>query len=164
MKEKEETFKNIYHSNYDKVMRICIGYTAGNNDEAGDLTQEVFIKVWSSLDEFRNESKMATWIYRITVNTCLTRLRKLKKKVKNYDVESVIDVPQENETIDKEIMYEGLYNCINKLSETNRAIILLELEGLPQKEIAEVIGIKHEAIRTRIHRIKNELIKCVNNE
>lgn len=164
MKEKEEIFKKIYHSNYDKVMRVCLGYVSGDNDEAGDLTQEVFIKVWASLDEFRNDSKISTWIYRITVNTCLTRLRKLKKKVKNYDVESVIDAPQENEIVDKEIMYEGLYNCINKLSETNRAIILLELEGLPQKEIAKVIGIKHEAIRTRIHRIKNELIKCVNHE
>ncbi|GMN10099.1 RNA polymerase sigma factor [Croceitalea sp. MTPC9] len=164
MKEKEEIFKDTYHSNYDKVMRICLGYVEGNNDEASDLTQEVFIKVWDNLDEFRNDSKISTWIYRITVNTCLTRLRKLKKKVKNYDVESVANVPQEDLKVDKEKMYEGLYGCINKLSETNRAIILLELEGLPQKEIAVVIGIKHEAIRTRIHRIKNELTKCVNNE
>ena len=60
-------------------------------------------------------------------------------------------------------MLTGLYACINKLSKTNRAIIMLELEGLPQKEIAEIMGLKHEAIRTRIHRIKNELIKCTNN-
>ena len=57
-----------------------------------------------------------------------------------------------------------MYRCIDKLSAENKSIILLELEGLPQKEIAEITGINHAAIRTRIHRIKDQLSKCVKNE
>ena len=57
-----------------------------------------------------------------------------------------------------------MYKCINKLPKDSRGIILLELEGLPQKEIAEVIGISHEAVRVRIHRIKDSLTKCVQND
>ena len=163
MKKQEKAFKEIYHANYESVMRLCLGYLGGDKDEADDLTQEVFIKIWESLDSFRKESKISTWIYRITVNSCLVRIRKLKKKIKVNDIETITNLEQA-QTIDKERMFQNMYRCINSLSETNKAIILLELEGLPQKEISEVIGIKHEAIRTRIHRIKNHLTKCVHHE
>jgi RNA polymerase sigma-70 factor (ECF subfamily) len=163
MKKKKETFKEIYHSNYESVMRLCLGYLGGDKDEADDLTQEVFIKVWDNLNGFREESKVSTWIYRIAVNTCLARIRKSKKNIRTDSIGDIGEIEQPS-AVDREKMFKSLYKCINRLSETNRAIILLELEGLPQKEIAEVIGIKHEAIRTRIHRIKNDLTKCVNHE
>ena len=164
MSESDFDFRNIYEQNYGKVMRLCMGYVSGDMDAAKDLAQEVFIKVWTNLETFRKESNISTWIYRIAVNTCLSSLQKSKKSKKFYNIEAVAETPQEAATTaDRYIMLEELYKCINTLSETNKAIILLELEGLPQKEIAKVIGIKHEAIRTRIHRIKNELTKCVNN-
>ena len=65
---------------------------------------------------------------------------------------------------EKEKQFQEMYRCIDTLSPTNKAIILMELEALPQKEIAQVMGVNHEAIRTRIHRIKNQLSKCVNYE
>lgn len=162
MKKEEEIFKEIYHSNYESVMRLCLGYLGGDKDKADDLTQEVFIKVWDNLNRFREESKISTWIYRITVNTCLARIRKSKRNIKTNHIDELTEIQQPS-AVDREEMFKSLYLCINRLSETNKAIILLELEGLPQKEIAEIIGLKHEAIRTRIHRIKNELIKCTNN-
>lgn len=64
----------------------------------------------------------------------------------------------------REMQFQKMYRCIDTLAPVNKAIILMELEGLPQKEIAQVMGIKHEAIRTRIHRIKKELSKCVDHE
>ena len=128
------------------------------------MAQEVFIKVWDNLDKFREESNIATWIYRITVNTCLGQLRKDKKKVKNTDLEAISETADDDSEISKEQKLSKLYSCINKLTETNRAIILLELEDLPQNEIAEIMGISHEALRTRIHRIKNQLIKCAKND
>lgn len=144
-------------------MRLCLGYVAGDIDMAKDLTQEVFIKVWNNLESFRKESNITTWMYRIAVNTCLMSLRKLKKAPKNrVDLK---DTPAENENIkEKERQFEKMYRCIERLSPTNKAIILMELEGMPQKEIAQVMGLKHEAIRTRVHRIKNKLTKCVHHE
>lgn len=157
---KEKDFQRIYEENYDKVIRLCLGYVSGDEDLAKDLAQETFIKVWKHLDGFRNEAKMITWIYRITVNTCLQELR--KKKPTHLEIEVAA---QETTSWDNsEKRFSQMYRCINKLSAENETIILLELENLPQAEIAEVVGISHQAVRTRINRIKKQLAKCVNDE
>lgn len=157
----ESKFDKIYTTNYPKVIRLCLGYSNGDDMLAKDLAQEVFIKVWENLKSFRKESSISTWIYRITVNTCLVSLRN-KKTVDVSDhinyLENTNDSPIET---DKEFKLKQLYNCINKLNKDGKSIILLELEGLPQKEIAEIIGLSHEAVRVRVHRIKNQLTKCV---
>ncbi len=159
----EEDFKKLYEENYSKMVRLCLGYVSGDKDMAKDLTQEVFIKVWRNFNSFRNESAITTWLYRIAVNTCLMNLRKTKKAPITDAVfqDNTIDTAPEKE---REQQFQKMYQCIDTLGPTNKAIILMELEGIPQKEIAQVTGLKHEAIRTRIHRIKNELKKCVNHE
>jgi RNA polymerase sigma factor (sigma-70 family) len=164
MSSKENTYKKIYHQNYPKVMRLCLGYTVGNDALAKDLAQETFIKVWQNLDGFRNESGLSTWIYRICVNTCLAEIRRERKKDKNLQIDNLQVSASNDDSTEKEDMLVQLYKCIDKLSSINKAIILLELEGLPQIEISEIMGVKHEAIRTRIHRIKQQLTKCVHNE
>ncbi|GGZ88995.1 RNA polymerase sigma factor [Algibacter mikhailovii] len=161
MSDLQSKFDIIYNSNYPKVHRLCLGYTNGDEALAKDITQDVFIKVWENLGTFRNESSLPTWIYRITVNTCLMSLRK-KKPV---DISSHLNVLQSTEDAvqeeDKSNKIKQLYSCINTLNSHGKSIILLELEGLPQKEIADVMGMSHEAIRVRIHRIKEKLTKCV---
>lgn len=164
MGKKEARFKEIYETNYSRVNRLCLGYVNGDEELAADLAQEIFIKVWENLKNFRDESSISTWIYRIAVNTCLMAIRKGKRTSKKYSLEVVSEIKEEDSEVEKENRLVDLYTCINALSETNKAIIMLELEGIQQKEIAEIIGIKHEAIRTRIHRIKKELTKCVNHE
>ncbi|WP_282112433.1 RNA polymerase sigma factor [Maribacter stanieri] len=164
MASKENTYKNIYKENYAKIMRLCMGYTVGDEALAKDLAQETFIKVWQNLDGFRNESGIGTWIYRICVNTCLAEIRKQRKKDRNLSLDTIQVSDSDENPNEKEDMLVQLYSCIDKLSSINKAIILLELEGLPQLEISEIMGIKHEAIRTRVHRIKQQLTKCVNNE
>ncbi len=140
-----------------------MGYVKGNKTLASDIAQEVFVKVWKSLEEFREESTISTWIYRITVNTCLLELRK-KKYIQPYQEYDLLPETQETSHPNKEKQLKKMYQCIAKLSKGNQAIILLELEGLPQKEISEIIGISHEAVRVRVHRIKSSLTKCVKND
>ncbi|WP_422858270.1 RNA polymerase sigma factor [Flagellimonas sp. S174] len=164
MTEQEIHFKHIYQENYPKVMRLCMGYVGGNKELADDLTQEVFIKTWNNLKTFRQESNITTWIYRIAVNTCLMNLRKRKRNQPLVAVDSHEISDGSDATEGKERQYQEMYRCIDTLSVTNKAIILMELEGLAQKDIAKVIGLKHEAIRTRIHRIKMQLSKCVEHE
>lgn len=162
MKELKSFFEEVYRSNYPKVVRLCTGYLNGDGDIAKDVAQEVFVKVWQHLESFREESSISTWIYRISVNTCLLHIRDNKKK-KVGSVERMKDIEDETDDVSKTGQLDQLYQCINLLSSTNRSVILLELEGLPQKEIADIMGISHEAIRTRIHRIKNELTKCIHH-
>lgn len=156
----QKTFQHIYEANYSRVIGLCLGYVKGNEALAKDLTQEVFIKVWQHLHSFRNQSKISTWIYRITVNTCLQELRK-----KKY-AELKIDVAYEETSnpLEKEAKFISMYRCIDRLNAENKTIILLDLEDVPQSEIAEITGISHAAIRTRIHRIKEQLSNCVNHE
>lgn len=161
MKDLESEFDNLYNSNYPKVLRLCLGYTNGDDMLSKDLAQDVFIKVWENMEAFRNESSISTWIYRITVNTCLMSLRHKKPvEISNHlnTLVSADDIPFEDQ---KATQLEQLYKCINTLNSDGKSIILLELEGLPQKDIAEIMGLSHEAIRVRVHRIKDKLTKCV---
>lgn len=163
MQKTQFRFEDIYKNNYQKVIRLCMGYVNGDEALAKDLTQEVFIKVWENLPSFRQEASIATWIYRITVNTCLLQLRS-KKFIKDSETIDRIIIKEEENNPSKENQLSQMYQWINKLSKESKGIILLELEGLPQKEIAEIIGLSHEAVRVRVHRIKNSLTKCVQND
>lgn len=157
---REQQFQEIYQQNYRKVIGLCLGYVNGDEDMARDLAQEVFIKVWQNLKTFRNEASISTWIYRIAVNTCLQQLR--GKKFLPLTIDIVDEVNEEQFSNEKR--YHNMYACINRLSGVNKSIILLELQDMPQKEISNIIGISYEALRIRLHRIKNQLSKCVKNE
>ena len=160
MKAPEKEFAHLYNTHYSKVFRLCQGYTNGDKTLSKDLTQEVFIKVWENFGSFRNESNISTWIYRITVNCCLLELRN-KKTVSIGNHLNHLESTEANLADHQEVQLKQMHQCISKLKTENKSIILLELEGLPQKEIADIMGLSHEAIRVRIHRIKSELIKCV---
>ncbi len=164
MNKNNRQFELIYRDNFNKVMRLCLGYASGDKGLAKDLTQEVFVKVWDNLSKFREDSQVGTWIYRITVNTCLMQLRKKKRYLLKGELQNEIAVADEEEGSNKERQFKKMYRCIAKLSASNKTIILMELEGLSQKEIAAVMGMNHTAIRTRIHRIKTQLSKCVTHE
>lgn len=163
MRVNKQAFDKLYRDHYNKVNRLCLGYVGGNTDLAQDLLQEVFIKVWENWDSFKGNAQRSTWLYRITVNTCLQQLRS-NSKYKVTSLENLKKDVVEEELVQKEEMYMQLYACMNKLNKENQTILLLELEGLPQLEIASIIGIKHNALRTRLNRIKSQLTKCVNNE
>ncbi|WP_202702254.1 RNA polymerase sigma factor [Flavobacterium sp. UGB4466] len=160
---KKEQFNEIYNKHYNKVFRLCKGYFCGDIALASDAAQEVFIKVWEHLDTFRNESSISTWIYRITVNTCLLFLRKSSTR-KEIRTDILPKVASETYSDEKEEQLQQMYQCIQKLEETNKMIILMILDGIEYPEISEVIGITEETLRVRIHRIKKSLTQCVQNE
>jgi len=163
MMDQKTAFEELYKRHYNKVFRLCLGYVVGDNDQAHDLLQEVFIKVWECWDSFKGNSQRSTWLYRITVNTCLQQLRNHKKYQKTSINVLDKEVIQE-ESPNRENQFVQLYSCISKLNKENKTILLLELEGIPQQEIATIIGIQNNALRTRLNRIKSSLTKCVNNE
>lgn len=154
-----QKFKEVYTSHYDRVYRLCKGYTGGDESAAQDLMQEAFIKVYTHLKSFREEASLSTWIYRITVNTCLLSIR-ANKKMQTTTLS--FDVAQDyvDDTSDKEERLRKLYSCIDKLKGDDRALILLTLEKVSQKEIAVILGITHESVRVKMYRIKKQLTKC----
>ena len=158
--EKKAQFNELFQTHYPKVLRLCKGYFNGDVDLAADASQEVFIKVWENLDSFRNESSISTWIFRITVNTCLVYLRKNSSK-KEIHSEQFPNVATENYSPEMEEKLSKMYACIQKLDEMGKMIILMVLEGMEYNEIAQVVGLTEETLRVRIHRIKKSLTQCV---
>ena len=151
-------FEEIYTTYSPKIFRLCMGYV-NDKDWAKDLTQETFIQIWQNLDKFRNESSIGTWIFRIASNICLRQIERSSKMQKT-------EIPFQIEDKDDEALNEQvelLYKCINTLEESDRLIISLVLEDLPQKEIANITGISEGNIRVKIHRIKQTLTQQYND-
>lgn len=127
---------------------------------AADATQEAFIKIWQNLEGFRNESAFSTWIYRISVNTCLLHLRKPSSK-KETRLTELHERATENYNTQTDQQLSKMYGCIQQLDETGKMIILMVLEGIGYEEVAEIAGITEDTLRVRIHRIKKTLSNCV---
>lgn len=159
----EKDFTQLYNTHAYKVYRLCLGYASGNESLAKEWQQETFIRVWTHRDSFQEKSSISTWIYRIAVNICLNDLRKTKKRIQiNDNIPDTASTIEEHEKRDAQI--KKMYACINKLTLANKAMILLELEEVPQAIIAEMQGIAHGALRTRLSRIRKSLLKCITNE
>jgi RNA polymerase sigma-70 factor (ECF subfamily) len=160
MVDKKLRFNELFDKHYAKVFRLCKGYFNGSEALASDSAQEVFIKIWESLDSFRGESNISTWIYRISVNTCLLYLR--KQSTKKEKLTTVFPpIAAEQYTFEEEDKLQIMYACIQKLEEKDKMITLMMLEGISYQEISDVVGITQETLRVKIHRIKKNLTKCV---
>ncbi len=155
--EIERRYINILERNKDKILRIC-GVYAKNKEDKQDLVQDVFLNIWKSLPSYQGKSSMDTWLYRITLNVCL-RSRYVKNRKKVSDLESVSIIPPVVST--KEEKYEELYDCISKLPDTDRSLIILYLEDLPYKEIANIIGITENHVAVKLKRIRKSLLNCL---
>ena len=147
-------FDEIYKTYWQKVFRMCMGYV-NDFELAQDIAQETFIIVLKQLPNFRNESNIGTWIFRIASNNCLRQIEKEKRMVKT---ELPINLKEENqESIEPQLLL--LCKFISELAEIDRIIISLELEEIKQVEIANIIGISEANVRVKIHRIKEKLMK-----
>ena len=145
-------FEEIYRTFSTKVYRLCMGYV-NNSDWAKDLVQETFIAVWQNLSKFRNESSINTWIFRIATNNCLRQLER-ENRFERTELPAQLE---EKIEIKKDDKIDFLYQCISELEETERIIISLVLEDLPQAEIASIVGMTDGNVRVKVHRIKEKL-------
>lgn len=145
-------FEEIYLKYSPGIFRVCMGYV-NDYEQARDLTQETFIAVWKHLASFNNQSKISTWIFRIATNNCL-RAIEVAKRVTKTELPFNLSAPQQESQEDK---LAFLYDCIAELEETERIIISLVLEDLPQADIAAIVGLSHVNTRVKVHRIKEKL-------
>jgi RNA polymerase sigma-70 factor (ECF subfamily) len=138
------------------IHKICNLYTS-DVSEKQDLFQEIILQLWKSFKGFRNEAKISTWMYRIALNTALTHLRRSKTKV-SLSFTSFINenIAEENDNFDQE-RTNLLHNAIAKLTELEKAIVMLYLDDKSYQEMEEVLGIKQGTLRVKMNRIKEKL-------
>ncbi|MCM1355150.1 MAG: sigma-70 family RNA polymerase sigma factor [Staphylococcus sp.] len=126
-----------------------------------DLRQEIYINLWLGLKQFRGDSKISTWIYRVAVNSALMALRSTKTKVETVSLDfGLLDASTELDDAQKENL-QTLHALISRLEEIEKAIILLWLDEFQYDEIAETLGLKRNTVATKIHRIKEKLSKSI---
>lgn len=132
-----------------------MGLYANDAEERKDLYQEILLQAWRSWSSFRGDSKFSTWLYRISLNTILTQKRKSSRIDYMESLEEVDrgtnDVSQKREEV------ERLRKAIRTLSETDRALISMHLDGYENAEIAEVLGITVNHVAVKLHRCKQQL-------
>ncbi|MGB5894442.1 MAG: sigma-70 family RNA polymerase sigma factor [Ignavibacteriaceae bacterium] len=176
MKSDELEFNRIFKEYQPKILRYLTRLTG--RYEAEDLSQEVFIKVESGLKNFRGESKLSTWIYRIATNTAVDRMRSPSFKYKVNDTTSP-EAEQENdldiedkdqftgektELTDQQYIRKEMNSCIRNFIESlpenyKSVVILSELEELKNHEIADILNITLDTVKIRLHRARAQLRK-----
>jgi RNA polymerase sigma-70 factor, ECF subfamily len=162
MHTKEEHFKELIAENEERLVRIC-RYYHSNAEGQKDLYQEILVNIWKSLDKFRGESSINTWIYRIAVNTAISfsgksyRHAKLMINTDSSAMNILYDHSELEGKLEQEALFEQLQVELNQLSIIDKALISLLLEGLTMKEIGNVIGITEPNVKVKIHRIKSQL-------
>ena len=152
----------------DALYRVCCAYVRDESDRQ-DIYQEVLIHLWKSLDGFRGESNLGTWMYRVAVNTCLGWLRHEKRRSRLLEracEEQPAAVPvmgTGSETNPDEAVRQ-LYACVARLAPVDRLLVSLYLEEMPSAEIGAVLGISEGNVRVKLHRIKNQLREMMEKE
>lgn len=145
------------------IIKLCRAYT-NSQEDFEDYYQEVCLQIWRSRENFREESQWSTWVYRISLNVCLTLLKKKKNNTQHFVSDSLPTGETEDNDAFSDESLNLLYRGIRKLSEIDRAIIMLYLEEKSYKEIADIIGTNPNNIGVRVKRIKNRLKKILDGE
>lgn len=141
------------------IVKICRAYTHTQEDFE-DYYQEVCLQIWKSRNNFREQSEWSTWVYRLSLNVCMTLLKKQKKtQLLASDYQPPAGSEESPAFADEAL--QQLYAAIRQLSEVDRGVILLYLEEKSYREIADIIGTNPNNIGVRINRIKERLKKIL---
>jgi RNA polymerase sigma-70 factor (ECF subfamily) len=160
MKELEIEFAQIAREHKGTIYTVCYMFS-NNEDDVADLYQEILVNLWKGFTKFRGESNISTWIYRISLNTCISFERKKHRKVDTIPLTMDINLFEDSDDDTKQVQL--LKNRINKLGAFDRAIVLLWLENLSYDEIGNIVGITAKNVSVRLVRIKEQL-KNMSNE
>jgi RNA polymerase sigma-70 factor, ECF subfamily len=166
-------FQQIYEEYQARILRYLSGMVGEGNAE--DLTQDVFVKVALGLENFRGDSQLLTWIYRIATNTAIDWLRRSSTRRENTgncpdevpaEADETASAPAPVHIIEGEqrVIRKQMNGCIRSvidtLPETYRTVIILsELEEIPDSGIADILGISLQAAKIRLHRARARLKK-----
>ena len=153
MSDLEAQFAHTVKEHKSTIYTVCYMFSK-DADEVNDLFQESLINLWRGYEHFEHRSDIKTWIYRVTLNTCISQDRK-KRRIKteplSMDIDLFSDVDEDTRQVDL------LHRRISRLQPFDRAIVLLWLENISYDEIGKIVGISTTNVSTRLYRIKEQL-------
>ncbi len=152
-KQQEQAFIALAETYKQVIYKVCYMY-ATDADNLNDLYQETVINLWKAFPRFRGESKESTWVYRISLNTCISFMRKAKSRPEVVPITVDLEAIAEEDTT---AQLRELYRMINRLGQLERALILLWLEEKSYQEMADITGITRANVAVKLNRIKEKL-------
>lgn len=160
----QEEFVELIANQQKLIHSLCSLYFSRHEDRK-DMFQEIVLQLWKSYPSFNHQSKVSTWIYRISLNTVFTKLRKEKLRPKNEPYsEYAYQISAFDNSIELTQATEELYHAIERLADLDKAIIMLYLEEHSYDEIAGILNLSRTNVSTRINRIKTKLEKFLKNQ
>ncbi|MDG3007392.1 RNA polymerase sigma factor [Paludisphaera mucosa] len=164
----ESRFKSWLDEHGGAVSKVARAYTFTNEDRQ-DLVQEILLQVWRSLPQFQGRAGAATWIYRVALNTALAwRRREHRRQGPRRSIVEIEDLsvagpdgPQQ--ALQREVV-ERLYVAIRRLPKTDAALVLLYLDDLGYRQIAEVLGISESNVGVKLNRAKRALSELMKED
>lgn len=158
----QSAFKELVEQNANYVFNLALRLVK-NQQEAEDLSQEAFVRIWKALPKYRVESQFRTWLYRIVVNLCYDRLPNLHQELSSIEVDKVVglnsgsEYQPETALLNHEMKTE-LHKVIDNMPQGYRLLITLRhLQGLSYKEISEITGQPIGTLKSGIHRARKIL-------
>ena len=159
METKEMDFTRLVKEHKSTIYTVCYMFSK-DADEVNDLFQEVLVNLWKGFDAFEGRSEVRTWVYRVSLNTCISQDRK-KRKQKSIPLSMSMNLFEDQDDDTRQV--DMLRRRISRLGAFDRAIILLWLENMSYEEIGQVVGISTKNVSVRLYRIKEQL-KNMSNE
>lgn len=153
-KPSEQQFAQLVKEQKSTIYTVCYMFSK-DEDEVADLFEEVLVNLWKGLQEFQGRSNPRTWVYRVSLNTCISADRKKKKHRKTIPLTMDINLFEDSDADSRQV--QMLRNRIARLGPFDRAIVLLWLENMSYEEIGQVVGISTKNVSVRLFRIKEQL-------
>ena len=159
--DREHVFFDVTERHGRLIAGICLSF-AESKEDFEDLRQDVLLNIWRGLRNFRNESSGSTWIYRVTLNTCVSFSRKARRKdeismnelyAELYDTSSIEDIER----------YRIMYDLVGKLKPVDRSVMLMWLQGKTYEEISAVVGLSRDGVASRLKRARDRLSEIYHN-
>jgi RNA polymerase sigma-70 factor (ECF subfamily) len=176
LRRRDEAAFNVFVRMYEQRVFALVQRMLGNRAEAQDLAQEVFITVFKSIDSFRGDSRLGTWLYRVAINHCKNRIKYLDRR--STRAHDVIDDANEgdvsdggavgarparpDEAMEGSELERAVQRALASLEQEHRELIVLrDLEGLAYEEIVAITGLPDGTVKSRLHRARAALREAI---
>ena len=154
MDNKEREFAQIVLENKRRIYTVCYMFSK-DADEVNDLFQEILVNLWKCLQSYEGDKFISTWVWRVSLNTCINYSKKQKRALEKVPLDVNINLFEDMD--DDSMQIRQLYDRINKLGYIDRSIILMWLENLSYDEIGSILGITANNVSGKLVRIREKL-------
>ena len=169
LKGETHAFSELVGHYKDMVFTLALRMLKDRN-KAEEVSQDVFIKIYKKLDTFKGQSKFSSWIYRITYNTCLDTLRKHQKDYKMLSINEfteheLVNLDNALDQMQEDELKDNINQCLEKLpGDMGFLLTLYYFNDYSIKEIAEIVNLKPNNVKVKLHRARLKLTEVLKNE